>query len=229
MSPEEMRQFEASAQDDPQLMSELSFLAEVNEAIGENDTAQFRETVKSIVSRRQRLNSGRIRTYAFMRYASVILIAVLAGTGIWYFTDKEEDEDLFEMYYKPYSEMFIERSADTNAQSKNAARVLYQQGFYQQAYVEAHDQLTTHPEDTDTRFYLGVTALELNHPEEAITQLKKLETATSSTMLPQIKWYLALAYLKQHDTEDAKVLFKELSATQNIYRSHAKEILKKIR
>jgi tetratricopeptide (TPR) repeat protein len=80
--------------------------------------------------------------------------------------------------------------------------------------------------DSIKLFYIAISHLALQQPEQAIPILKEMQFSDKSK---NPKWYLALAYLLQKNTQNAKPLLEELSqSNENDIKTKAKEGLELI-
>ena len=72
----------------------------------------------------------------------------------------------------------------------------YVSGDYQSAITFFKSISTQDTNFSETRFYLSLCLLKINEPMKAINQLDQLYQTGNNRFLPQIRWYLALSYLK---------------------------------
>jgi len=79
------------------------------------------------------------------------------------------------------------------------------------------------PQSPTVHFYLGVSGLFLQHDAEAVSALETAERfAIADTPLRrQIEWYLALAYRRTNQIEQARVRLGMLCATRNEFAGRA--------
>jgi hypothetical protein len=79
------------------------------------------------------------------------------------------------------------------------------------------------PQSPTVHFYLGVSGLFLQHDAEAVSALETAERfAIADTPLRrQIEWYLALAYRRTNQIEQARVRLGTLCATRNEFAGRA--------
>lgn len=229
MSDEEKNNFESELKSNKKLASELLMFAEVNNAIREDDVERFRQRLKKIVDADQpiKTNSGK-SIYKLLRYPAAALLVMALGLSIWITRHKTNNQELFDQYYQTYTTPFMTRSIDTAASRNDKVSILYLQGYYPQAHAIGMECLQVEPGNSEVHFYLGLIAIEMNQINEAIRELKKAESGISTIKLVDVRWYLAMAYLKKEDVNHAKKYLKIISQTENRYTSRAKSILKKI-
>ena len=77
-------------------------------------------------------------------------------------------------------------------------------------------------------FYCGISYLELDKGSEAVTIFKSIKQKEQKQFVEQVKWYLALSYIKQNDFEKAIPILKELILNKGYYSDKAGEILSEI-
>jgi len=70
--------------------------------------------------------------------------------------------------------------------------------------------------------------MELQKTTEAIVTLKQFDLSKNNAFTPFVKWYLALAYLKKDQKENAMPLLKTLSQTENPQQEMARKLLKEL-
>jgi len=92
------------------------------------------------------------------------------------------------------------------------------------AYVSDNDQKI----NPQILLYLGVTQLELDQNEAAISSFTKLRNSNTLDV-PKAHWYLALCYLKLNDLEKAKSELNLLIGSNiSFQQNKAKELLEKL-
>jgi len=116
-------------------------------------------------------------------------------------------ESLYAQYVEVSPNYYTSRSSDKS--SLNDAINHYQQGEYDDAILVFNSLSRDSSNLEDTRFYLGLSYLYNEKPEEAIKVLKNL-LSVSSKYTQQIRWFLALSYLKNNDLEQSRQLLKNI-------------------
>ena len=134
-------------------------------------------------------------------------------------------QPLYDQYaiHQPLNLIEKSESAPTAAQA--------QEQFNNKNYKGAYQSLTTYleqfPDDTKALLAKGISALELNRYEEALTifdQIHQGSTVFQSTGT----WYLALTYLKQKNFEKAKEFLNQIPRSDRLLYNKAQELRNKI-
>jgi predicted Zn-dependent protease len=93
--------------------------------------------------------------------------------------------------------------------------------------VNAYQKLVSNnPDNVKNNLFLGISFLGTNQPKKAIEVLSKL--TQSEAFHFDIKWYLALAYIKNKELQQAQLLLTNLAEQENYYKNDAQEILDKL-
>ncbi|SHG95834.1 Tetratricopeptide repeat-containing protein [Chryseolinea serpens] len=165
-----------------------------------------------------------LRYWPYLVAAAVV--GVLVALFVWLAVPKDSDK-LFQAYFKPYPNMFEPgvRSVRETTQRRQALRA-YELGDYETAARGLKQAYHDHPEP-GLLLLLGNANLSLGHVPEAEENFNALIKNYDDLDL-QAKWYLSLCYLKQGDVERAKIMLKELGATEISYASKAKELFEKV-
>lgn len=170
-----------------------------------------------------------------MKYAAVILLLIAA---VIVFNLKSESFEinhlaLIENYNFTFPAEIVERGeADEMSPEYKNALSHYANGQYQES-ISAFSNIMQPSEKTN--LYLANAYIELNDFKKAIEILEhnfievegtKIELSTSS-ILQNREWYLAIAQLGIGKTKEAKEAFKEMANSQDhLFKEKAEEILK---
>jgi len=129
--------------------------------------------------------------------------------------------------YTTYFEMPVVQSGISRGTSKISESFFdyYNKGQYKEALDEikpvSEEDLA---DDPMLKFYASISYMKTNNIPKAVKYLSELNEANPDS--GQIQWYLALAYLKEKQTDKAKALLQSIDG--NIYADKAKELLKKL-
>jgi tetratricopeptide (TPR) repeat protein len=93
----------------------------------------------------------------------------------------------------------------------------YDNKEYSQTIQVLEKYLTAKDKDTELLFYLAMSQMEIGKIEEAIENLEYLNAVPDYLYSVDVKWYLALGYLKKGEGEKAKSLLEELRDIPNNY------------
>ena len=138
---------------------------------------------------------------------------------------------LYAEYFKPYPNVFspsLRGDADTITPVKEAFNA-YNAGSYTRAALHFKKLLST-PDKTDSdnaKLYLANCYLALDSIQEAKDILTTVDG--QSHVYDQARWYLALAHLKEDNTDLARTILHELAQrSSGSYPDQASAILKKL-
>jgi tetratricopeptide (TPR) repeat protein len=135
---------------------------------------------------------------------------------------------LYETYYQPYPNVFdptVRGEIDTLTVSRKAF-MAYNEGDYHTAAGYFKELLNSDDpmEKDNARLYLGNCYLSIGSVAAAKETL--LQISAQSHVADQAKWYLALAYLKSNDMEQAEKALRGLTDHPNSYQEKANKILR---
>jgi len=245
LSGEDFKSFEKELLSDPQLAEEVKLQREIDEALKEKDVMELHaqlngifENIKEEITNKEAVPKAiEIKTrpkYIFnikWQYAAAAGVAAFVGiSGIFYITMRPAQNDrLYVQYFKPYDAPSIVRSG-TAISEDNYQRAMneYNSGNYKQAF-EMLDKLSADdPTDMSVLFFKGISAMELNKLEDALTLFKKIISNKSSLYTESAEWYQALCLLKKNNKTEAVILFGKIAFGNSYYKNEAKKILEKI-
>jgi tetratricopeptide (TPR) repeat protein len=78
-------------------------------------------------------------------------------------------------------------------------------------------------------FYLGISYLLMDRPDEAVAQLSKLTSAEANPYTEESHWYLAKAYLKKRDLGSAQKELERVVTLNGPHLAEARQALEQIR
>ena len=104
---------------------------------------------------------------------------------------------------------------------------LYDQGNYEEALNSFDEYLHLNPEDLESRFYYGISALMNNEFEIAEKELQSIANS-DSRLSNQATWYLALSRINTDKIDLAKENLNSLIEGKSSYSKRAEEIMRKL-
>jgi TolA-binding protein len=178
--------------------------------------ARKRKPLKKIILARYVLPAAAVLTGAFL------LIKLLLPSG--------DPDKLFNKYYEPISAISpVTRSADAGGMDSYASAIeSYNNKNYQAAAAGFSDAILKDPLNSSSRFFLGITRIELGNYEQAENMLEEVILSQGEYM-KEARWYLGLAYLKTGDSEKAMDCFELLAQSPGFYSDRAEKILRRLR
>lgn len=170
-------------------------------------------------------SKGGYQTWAIA--ASVIVLVGLGWLGYTNFMGTNYGElykDNFQEY--PNTVYTISRG-DTVESLEREAFAAYESGNFQTA-LNNFDKILPSDQKPYLDFYRALSYLQLNKTEEA----KKLfikSIKNDGAFVPESHWYLALAYLKEKDKENAILQLQELTLHYDFNKEKANALLRELK
>jgi tetratricopeptide (TPR) repeat protein len=191
------------------------------------DKDQIRPIVRSLSDavhhRIGQLTGTRRNWRLYYRVAAVLIIAVAAL--LYLVNQKPQHEILFAKYFTPYPNTIpITRGASGEIKLKRGLAE-YEFENYEQAIIILEDVVTSEPENTTAKFYLGMSYLCRNQPDSAVAQFRSEIQHGKNPFVEPARWYLGLAALKKRDVNQASMIFGQLKAESQAYKQQANELL----
>jgi hypothetical protein len=150
---------------------------------------------------------------------SSIAYYVLQSTG------EETNQNYYASYYEPLKMEVSERGEEDNLSS---IQELYNTKNYKPA-ISKLDELIKEDDNSVWRIYRGISLLEIDKPEAALSDFEKVNQSKSVLWNDQAIWYTAMAYLKIGNTAAAKTALQKLtSSSDSDHYKDAIELLKEI-
>ncbi|HEV8514023.1 MAG TPA: tetratricopeptide repeat protein, partial [Cyclobacteriaceae bacterium] len=136
------------------------------------------------------------------------------------------NEKLYTAYFEPFDSPGSGLTRGTNEVTlKTQAYEAYDNGNYKVA-AQLFEQIVSEKEDAIAQLCLGNTYLAQNDLAKAEKVFTEMLTKQSE-LITQVKWYLALTYLKENKMERAKATLWEISKSST-YGEKAQKLLKEL-
>lgn len=168
--------------------------------VGKERDAENLATLKHFMVKRQQKSKAKKFIMSITSIAAII--AIVFSLNIY--QDNRRMDKLFETYYTPleYDSQLISRGEETISPELTSAMESYQK----EDYVTALQKLEAIPDvDENYLIYKAICLLETEQTKDAITLLEQLvANGEGMEYYQQACWYLALAYLHNH--EDNKLI-----------------------
>jgi hypothetical protein len=235
----ERKQFEERLTCDGEFNRLYELHKEVNEGIRDEEFHQFRSLVKQVdtayfAAQHESLPVEHPLKPAYnykslLRYAALFLVLVGTATILRFtvFTEAEPGK-LFDQYYTPYHTDIVMRSTLTKGTTLENAILDYGHGDYSTALQKLDNLISENQANYVAWFYKGLTCLALDETSEAIRSFRVIEPNWNHPLLENRTWYLALALLHNNNTEEAVVVFKDITEYNGYYAERAGRILRKL-
>ena len=182
----------------------------------EDDLADYTQPLKS--SKKH----SNIKSIISIFTSIAAIIAIVFSFNIY--QDNRRMDKLFKTYYTPleYDSQLMSRSDDTISPELASAMESYQNKDYVTALKKFE---TISNVDENYLIYKAICLLEIEQTEDAITLLEKLVANGEGTeYYQQACWYLALAYLCNHQDNNA---IKILQESDNVAKEQLMNIILK--
>ena len=167
--------------------------------VGKERDAEDLATLKGFMVRRQQ--KSRVKRYIMSITSIAAIIAIVFSLNIY--QDNRRMDKLFETYYTPleYDSQLMSRGEETISPELASAMESYQK----EDYATALQKFEAIPDvEENYLIYKAICLLETEQTEDAITLLEQLVANGEGTeYYQQACWYLALAYLCNHEDDKA--------------------------
>ena len=210
------------------LKSDKDFARDVEEhAILANtfDETKAAELILGFKAIEKELEGGKERQFGFpvyLKWAAAVAVLAVASLVV-YLNTTNSTKELFIAYYTPYPN--VESPVSRSETGSDAVWQYYESGDYKSAYQLFEGALVANEADINTRFYLGICALELNKMKVAEDAFATVVADKSSNYAEQAAWYLALSYLKDSKGKKARQNLEEIVISKSSYSKKAKALL----
>lgn len=228
MSANSRAAFEQRLQADTDLASEVRFYEEVvqvaelqglfEEAEEELEAEQKSEAKVVSMKKTRQIKPAR----RFLALAASLAVVVIAGIFLWNAMNSS-NQDYFAQYYQPYPNDIAPITKGEDLPKTTLAEAL--QAYERKNYGQARTLFSTLPTSDTIQFYSSIIDLEEGNMSAAIDNLNTLNQS-ESTFQQAADWYLALAYLKNKETLNAKELLEKITANdRHLFKRRAEELL----
>ena len=175
--------------------------------VGQERDAEDIVILQRFISKRQQ--KSKVRKLVISISSIAAIIAIVFSLNIY--QDNRRMDKLFETYYTPleYDSQLMSRGEETISPELASAMESYQK----EDYATALQNFEAIPDvDENYLIYKAICLLETEQEEDAITLLEQLVANGEGTeYYQQACWYLALAYLYNHEDEKALPILEKNS------------------
>ena len=175
--------------------------------VGKERDAEDIATLQRFMAKRQQKSKVRKMVMSITSIAAII--AIVFSFNIY--QDNRKMDKLFETYYTPleYDSQLMSRGEETISSDLTHAMEAYQN----KDYATALQRFNAIPQmDENYRIYKAICLLETDKIKDAISLLEELvDNGEGTEYYQQACWYLALAYLHNHEDCKAFGILKDSS------------------
>ena len=223
----ELLEFKKQYNTNDEFKKEVDFLKNIKVVSGVEDDEAFRSTLKGfeleVPNKHKTLFSNKV--YVISTVAAILTIGLFIS--IYWFSNTNQ-KDLFATYFEPSRNVSapIVRSDDSQNLT-NDAFIAYVGKDYKSASI-LFEKAFTHSNNSELLFYQGNALLASGQVKDAIQKFKE-HLKLHDTLTNRTHWYLALAYLKSNNLENAKKeLIVFINTNENFKNKEARSLLKKL-
>jgi len=232
LSTEEKKEMEKRLAGDPELKNKYVEYRKLIEGIR---YAHLQDKVEQLKTLENSLGpvdldtpSRQVWMHTYGKYLAAAAAVVLFVASYLIFMRPTDPQEVFARYFEPYPNVFEPTVRGSGQDNRRAeAFIAYDRGDYEKAATLFAEQLKL-KQEPGLLLLLGNTNLILGRTEEAqnnfLTLIKDFDELDG-----QAKWYLGLSYLKQGQTEKARLILQELGEPEVTYSKKANELLHEVR
>lgn len=232
LSNDERYAFELEMENDPFLKDAVDGFEVTNESWTTKKLDALEENLHTQIDKKviETESSKKVFFMQFIRYAAAACIVGIVAFATWRFafqkTASIDEQAIYAANFKPLTnpDGIVRGENDSTLESK-AANAYEKEDYF--GAVNYYEKLVAaNPSNAKNNLFLAISFMATNQHKKAIDLLSKM--TSSDEFHFDIEWYLALAYLKNKDIQNASVHFQNLSKENNYYQPQAKSIFEKI-
>jgi hypothetical protein len=222
LSQEEALLFQNYLETDASFAEEFAFQKNVKKAITLNERADLKQKLQSF-------ETPKSAKKWLSKWSVAASIAVVLGAGYWFMNQSSNNIELYEDYYQSYPNVVAPNVRGENSEDiKSEAFYEYDNGNYEKSLV-LFSKIYDTDKDDYALFYKALSQMELQKTTEAIATFKQFDLGKNNAFTPFVKWYLALAYLKEKQQDKAIPLLKSLTENENPQEDQAQKLLEDLK
>ena len=234
LSVEQKEAFEQQMQADKALAKEVAQHREMQSALSDKKTLDFREKIQKIRTEMLAseedadkevvtLTPEKAPNFPYWKLAVAAVFVIGLGVLVWDNGTTDSNKDLYAMYYKPFP--VDDTTRGEGKEELSAIYKSYKGGAYEKVIPALEKHLIT-SEKQKLRLYLGNSYLGTDQAKKAAQQFRKV--TEKSMFYEDAQWYLALTYLKLQVEDSTKYFLKNVLDYKGIHEQKAKKLLEKL-
>lgn len=224
LSVEEKQLFDELLKNDIQFKEDVALHTNLKEVVEYDDDTNFKKLISNIESKAK----STLQKRNYTKWLVAASIVVLLGSFYVINLNKTVSSNkLFATYFEPYRNVIqpVERGNEMQ-DKKTQAFTAYENGYFEEA-ITLFSELHITTNESYYLFYKANALLQLEQANESINLLLE-HLKTNDILTQKTNWYLALAYLKIDDTENAKNTLQIVINSKMYKTEDAKALLKKL-
>ena len=212
---------------DPAFKKQVTFMENMQTAIKVKEHQQLKAILEKEEKRCKEQEHKVVKIKRLRRTAAIAASLILLVSMYFLVSLPKSPEAFFAAHYEPKqnSHIKVERGENPNASLLNDAFILYEDGKYEEA-TKAFDQILKESSNNEILPYRAHALLATGKTQKAIIDLERfIKQTTDDTARSAANYTLALAYIRQGNTEKAK---PHVEALRNhpFYKNKTKKLLK---
>ena len=222
LSEEQQEMFDTIMVSDVNFINEFEYQKRVQHAVVKKEQSQLKEKLQIFESD---LASTKRKNVWWLAAASVIIIV---ASGFYFMRSDNSTETLFASYYQPAKNIVhpIVRNGDAS-NDLTTAFIAYQKQDYNAA-ERLFENAYQRTQKSELLFYQAISLIETDRADLAVALLTEHQKFTDDVS-EKTQWYLALAYLKQGNSQAAKEILKEIMGQPEAFKhKEAQALFKKL-
>lgn len=169
---------------------------------------------------------------SILKYAAVAILGMcIGGYAIYNITTGNTPDQLYAIYYTTYPNLDSSTRSGSekvdNEKIRANAFEEYDKGQFENVILLLTSIPSGYRKEMDDAFYIGISHLELEQWQEAISVLENV-IDSNSEYVQEAEWYLALANIRSGYCEKGKTLLQEISSRGMDKSEEAEIIIRKI-
>ena len=209
MTAEERVAFENSLENNPELAEALTLQKDLMQGIRQHFDEHLKAKFQALDDEAKISSSDRKETHRLWKWAASAAVG-LTLVGVFYFMHSENrNKRLYATYYEDFPNI-VERTQRDSQSELQDAFIYFQNKQWAQAAEAFQTLRNENPDIYYPGFYLALSLLNLDQPEEALPLLQATAASTDDRFSTPAKWYLALTFLKMDDETRAIQRLKEI-------------------
>lgn len=227
LSEVQLLEFKTLYENNLEFKQEVDFLIDLKSVSEKEDDAEFKKQLATYESEFSNSRKSLLAKWLKPLTAVAALLVIALSINLMFKNEINEDQ-LFKIYFEPSKNVSVPIvRAEDNETIESKAFIAYTETNYEKAFslFENAFKKTKNPE---LLFYEGNALLALGQTEEAIKKFEE-HISYSDELTNRSHWYLALAYLKSKNIEEAKLELQTLiDSGENFKKVEAISLLKQL-
>jgi tetratricopeptide (TPR) repeat protein len=227
----EKRWFEKELSGNDTLQNEVNFRKRVDNALIQHDLISLRNKLSVLEkNRKEKSVSSPGKKAIGIRFAAAVAALLVIGSIYILISGNNTRESLYNTNYEVYGINAASRSENgaADAEFRSAIR-MFSDLDYSGAAASLGNYLKSHPANMEARFIYGVSEMENQNFNGAISSFRKIIEHDNNLYLDKAQWYISLCYLKTGDLNETTRHLDAIINSESIYKVKAKRLLRKIR